>query len=158
MRVPCDAGTDDDGRCNIEPLAGEIDRLNGLDAFQLVDGQGMAIDTAAAERRVTWPSIIHAPKGDCWLPGFKQSGREINTVGVPLVDGQQWAAILLELHNGRRAREQEAEKLRPHWPNETVLEIELADGVVLAQPLHRRPEAFMELVVGRELGGRRGDD
>ena len=57
MRVPCDAGTDDDGRCNIEPLAGEIDRLNGLDAFQLVDGQGMAIDTAAAERRVTWPAV-----------------------------------------------------------------------------------------------------
>ena len=62
MRVPCDAGTDDDGRCNIEPLAGEIDRLNGVDAFQLVDGQGMAIDTAAAERRVTWPNITHARK------------------------------------------------------------------------------------------------
>ena len=61
MRVPCDAGTDDDGRCNIEPLAGEIDRLNGLDAFQLVDGQGMAIDTAAAERRVTWPAITQQP-------------------------------------------------------------------------------------------------
>ena len=73
MRVPCDAGTDDDGRCNIEPLAGEIDRLNGLDAFQLVDGQGMAIDTAAAERRVTWPTVTHPSKPgpygrelDCW--------------------------------------------------------------------------------------------
>ena len=73
MRVPCDAGTDDDGRCNIEPLAGEIYRLNRLDAFQLVDGQGMAIDTAAAERRVTWPTVTHPSKPgpygrelDCW--------------------------------------------------------------------------------------------
>ena len=57
MRVPCDAGADDDGRRNFEPLAGEIDRLDGLDAFQLVDGQGMTIGTVAAEKRVTWPNI-----------------------------------------------------------------------------------------------------
>ena len=57
MRVPCNAGADDDGRRNSELLAGEIDRLNGLGALQLVDGQGMAIDTVAAERRVTLPNI-----------------------------------------------------------------------------------------------------
>mmetsp|Transcript_37279 Transcript_37279/g.98869 ORF Transcript_37279/g.98869 Transcript_37279/m.98869 type:complete len:204 (-) Transcript_37279:1228-1839(-) len=50
MRVPCDAGADDDGRRNIELLAGEIDRLDGLDALQLVDGQGMAVDTQRGER------------------------------------------------------------------------------------------------------------
>ena len=71
MRVPCDAGTDDDGRCNIEPLAGEIDRLNGLDAFQLVDGQGMAIDTAAAERRVTWPAVTQL---QTWVGSSLQIG------------------------------------------------------------------------------------
>ena len=62
MRVPCDASAGDDGRRNIEPLAREIDRLDRLDALQLVDGQGMAVDTVAAERRVTWPNITHAPK------------------------------------------------------------------------------------------------
>ena len=61
MRVPCDAGADDDGRRNLEPRAGEIDRLDGLDAFQLVNGQGMTIDTVAAERRVTWPAITQQP-------------------------------------------------------------------------------------------------
>ena len=61
MRVPCDASADDDGRRNIEPLAGEIDRLDGLDALQLVDGQGMAVDTVAAERRVTWPAVTLLP-------------------------------------------------------------------------------------------------
>ena len=49
MRVPCDASADDDDRRNFELLAGEIDRLHGLDAIQLVDGQGMAVDAVAAE-------------------------------------------------------------------------------------------------------------
>ena len=57
MRVPCAAGADDDGRRNIERLAGEIDRLDGLGALQLIDGQGMAIDTVTAERRVTVPAV-----------------------------------------------------------------------------------------------------
>ena len=65
MRVPCDASADDDGRRNIEPLAGEIDRLDGLDALQLVDGQGMAVDTVAAERRVTWPAVTHLGEHVC---------------------------------------------------------------------------------------------
>ena len=61
MRVPWNAGTDDDGRFNIEPLAGEIDRLDGLDAFQLVDGQGVAVVAVSAERHVTWPAITQQP-------------------------------------------------------------------------------------------------
>ena len=77
------------------------------------------------------------PKVTVGCPDPKQSGREINTVGVPQVEGQQWAALLLEMYDGRRAREQEAEKLRPHWPLGSVLQVQLADGVVLAQPLHR---------------------
>ena len=62
MRVPCDAGADDDGRRALEPLVGEIDRLDSLDAFQLVDGQGMAVDTVTAEKCVTWPNITHPSK------------------------------------------------------------------------------------------------
>ena len=52
MRIPCDAGADDDGRRDAELLAREIDRLDGLDALQLVDGQGVAADAVAAERQV----------------------------------------------------------------------------------------------------------
>jgi hypothetical protein len=49
VRVPRDASADDDGGLNTETLAGEIDRLDGLDALQLVDGQGVAIDTVVAQ-------------------------------------------------------------------------------------------------------------
>ena len=52
MRVPRNAGADDDGGRNAELLAREIDRLDGLDALQLVDGQGVAVDAVAADRHV----------------------------------------------------------------------------------------------------------
>ena len=48
VRVSCDAGADDDGGRDAELLAREIDRLDGLDALQLVDGQGVAVDAVAA--------------------------------------------------------------------------------------------------------------
>ena len=71
MRVPCDAGADDDGRRALEPLVGEIDRLDSLDAFQLVDGQGMAVDTVTAEKCVTWPAVTRL---QTWVANLLQIG------------------------------------------------------------------------------------
>ena len=57
VRVPCNASANDDGRRDPETLAREIDRLHGLDALQLVDGQWVAIDTATTERRASEPNV-----------------------------------------------------------------------------------------------------
>ena len=63
VRVPCDASADDDGGCDPKLLAREIDGLDSLDALQLVDGQGVTIDTAATKREcVTPPDGTHLPK------------------------------------------------------------------------------------------------
>ena len=80
MRVPCDASADDDGRRNIELLAGEIDRLDRLDALQLVDGQGMAVDTVAAERRVTWPNITQSATTNCMRAGNSLESRDLGVL------------------------------------------------------------------------------
>ena len=55
VRVPCDASADDDGGCDPKLLAREIDGLKSLDAVQLVNGQGVAINTAATKGSVTPP-------------------------------------------------------------------------------------------------------
>ena len=67
MRVPCDACADDDSRCDLESLVREIDRLDGLDALQLVDGQWVAIDTVTTERRASGPTMSH--KQCVWFLG-----------------------------------------------------------------------------------------
>ena len=59
VHVPHNASTDDDGRRDAEPLIREIDRLDGLDALQLLDGQGVAVDTAATQKSVTSPMAQH---------------------------------------------------------------------------------------------------
>ena len=60
VRVPCDASADDDGGCDPKLLAREIDGLDSLDALQLVDGQGVAIDAAATKGSVTPPYVTQA--------------------------------------------------------------------------------------------------
>ena len=47
MFIASDTGSNDDRRCNSELLAGEINRLDSLDAFELIDGERIAIHTAA---------------------------------------------------------------------------------------------------------------
>ena len=59
VRVPCDASADDDGGCDPKLLAREIDGLDSRNALELVNGQGVAIDTAATERGVTLPNATH---------------------------------------------------------------------------------------------------
>ena len=60
MCIPCgaDAGADDDGGHVSELLVREIDRLDSLDALQLVDGQGVAVDAMAAVRCASEPYFI----------------------------------------------------------------------------------------------------
>ena len=52
MLIASDAGSDDDRRCNSELLAREINRLDSLDAFELIDGERVAIHTAATVAEV----------------------------------------------------------------------------------------------------------
>ena len=47
MFIASDIGSNDDRRCNSELLAGEINRLDSLDAFELIDAERVAIHTAA---------------------------------------------------------------------------------------------------------------
>jgi|EP00966_Prymnesium_polylepis_P285155 hypothetical protein len=44
--VASDAECDDDARCNLELLPRQVDRLCGLGAAQLIDGERMAINAA----------------------------------------------------------------------------------------------------------------
>ena len=60
MLIASDADSDDDCRCNFEPLAREINRLNSLDAFELIDGKRVAIHTAATVlERVRQAALSH---------------------------------------------------------------------------------------------------
>ena len=52
MLVASDAGCDDDRRCNSELLAREINRLDSLDTFELIDGERVAFHTAATVAEV----------------------------------------------------------------------------------------------------------
>ena len=60
MLIASDAGSNDDRRCNSELLAGEINRLDSLDAFELINGERVAIHTAATVlERVRHPALLH---------------------------------------------------------------------------------------------------
>ena len=60
MFIASDAGSDDDRRCNSKLLAGEINRLDSLDAFELIDGERVAIHTAATVlERVRQAALAH---------------------------------------------------------------------------------------------------
>ena len=60
MLIASDAGSDDDRRCNSELLAREINRLDSLDAFELIDGERVAIHTAATVlERVRQQALAH---------------------------------------------------------------------------------------------------
>ena len=52
MLIASDAGSDEDRRCNAEVLAREINRLDSLDAFELIDGERVAIHAAATVAEV----------------------------------------------------------------------------------------------------------
>ena len=106
MRVPCDAGADDDGRRALEPLVGEIDRLDSLDAFQLVDGQGMAVDTVAAERRVTWPNVAppakYATTSATYLSETSDLGSPLASATAPFAP-MRFRSRLQQARKGRSA-------------------------------------------------------
>ena len=60
MLIASDAGSDDDRRFNSELLAREVNRLDSLDAFELIDGERVAIHTAATVlERVRQPALAH---------------------------------------------------------------------------------------------------
>ena len=61
MLIPCDTSANDESGRNSESLAREIDRLNGLDALQLLDGQRVAIDTVTTERHASGPDVTLLP-------------------------------------------------------------------------------------------------
>ena len=57
MVIASDAGCDDDRRCSSKPLARKI---NGLDSLELIDGERVAIHTAATVlERVRKPALWH---------------------------------------------------------------------------------------------------
>ena len=66
MLIASDAGSDEDRRCNAEVLAREINRLDSLDAFELINGERVAIHTTATVlERVRHPALAH------WYPTFR---------------------------------------------------------------------------------------
>ena len=85
MLIASDAGCDDDRRCNSELLAREINRLDSLDAFELIDGERVAIHTAATVlERVRQPALLHCQfdEGQTYLrsvilESLREAAREI---------------------------------------------------------------------------------
>ena len=59
MLIASDAGCNDDRRCNSEAIAREINRLDSLDAFELIDGERVALHTAAKARSVGQTALTH---------------------------------------------------------------------------------------------------
>ena len=66
VRIPCDASADDDGGRNFEVLAREINRLDSLDALQLVNGQAVAVNAVAADT-VCHSPVLHSVAGSAHL-------------------------------------------------------------------------------------------
>ena len=63
VRVPCDTSADDDGGRIAKLLAREIDELDSLDALQLVNGQGVAVDTVVADTQCVTALWCAPPPG-----------------------------------------------------------------------------------------------
>ena len=61
MLIANDAGSNDECQCNSKVLIREINRLDSLDAIELINGERVAIHTAATVlERVRHPAVSHS--------------------------------------------------------------------------------------------------